>query len=43
VPRFPLLLVVGLAILWRSWKDRQQLSLELRELTRTRQQLQVTQ
>ena len=40
VPRFPLFFVLAILFLWRSWRERQLLALELKELSRTRVQLQ---
>lgn len=36
IPRFPLLLMLGIGLLWRTWKERQRLSSELTRLSATR-------
>ena len=40
VPKFPLLSIIGIVLLWRSWRERQLLASELHALTDTRKELQ---
>jgi cell division protein FtsL len=40
LPRFPLVLILGVGLLWRAWRERQLLSSELAALSLTRQRLQ---
>lgn len=40
VPKFPLLSIIGIVLLWRSWRERQLLARELNALSDTRKELQ---